>query len=628
MSTPTRSRRRRGALVGFFCAVSATLVVATPQQQTPPPSQSPPPSQTQPPSQAAPQFRAGTNFVRVDAYPTIDGVPVEDLTAADFRITEDGVAQKIQTFEHIVIEPAASGERRNPSSPSAARQLLADPHRRVFVIFLDTGGVGIVGAHDINKPLVDFLTRVLGDDDLVGVMTPDMSPDAITFGGKTEMIEEGLRRNWAWGRRNSLKLDDRERLYDQCFPPQPGENTPVSARAQQMIDRYREKVAFESLRDLILHMGAVREGRTAVVAVTEGWVLYRENKQLTDLRKDPVTGRPVDGIPGTPPPVGVGPGGVLTANPQPYDYDNGRQQCDRDQMDLAMTNDDRYFRDLLEDANRANVSFYPVDPRGLPAVDSDIGPGQPLPPALDRAVLQQRIDTLRILAENTDGIALVNSNDLDKQMRRLAADLTSYYLIGYSSTNAKLDGGFRTIKVKVSRPRVEVRARHGYRAASAAELAAAREAAATVVPPEKAALSAELGLLAREGRSQPSASTSAHAEAREAAPGEPIIFHRGPLTGNVQQRSSAREFSRTDRLHLEMLPGDATGWTGALLDRTGKTLPVPIATGDRTDAATGQKWLTADLTLAPLGAGDYAIELTVQRGGEPTKILKAIRVTQ
>ena len=149
---------------------------------------------------------------------------------------------------------------------------------------------------------------------------------------------------------------------------------------------------------------------------------------------------------------------------------------------------------------------------------SSRGPGQPLPPALDRAVLQQRIDTLRILAENTDGIALANSNDLDKQMRRLAADLTSYYLIGSCSTNAKLDGGFRTIKVKVSRPRVEVRARHGYRAASAAELAAAREAAATVVPPEKAALSAELGLLSREGRSQPStsASTAARADAREA----------------------------------------------------------------------------------------------------------------
>ena len=56
-------------------------------------------------------------------------------------------------------------------------------------------------------------------------------------------------------------------------------------------------------------------------------------------------------------------------------------------------------------------------------------------------------------------------------------------------------------------------------------------------------------------------------------------------------------------------------------------LPIPVTTGERTDAATGQRWLIADVTLAPLGAGDYAIELTVLRAGEPTKILKAIRVT-
>ena len=54
---------------------------------------------------------------------------------------------------------------------------------------------------------------------------------------------------------------------------------------------------------------------------------------------------------------------------------------------------------------------------------------------------------------------------------------------------------------------------------------------------------------------------------------------------------------------------------------------MPVATGERTDAATGQKWLIADLTLAPLGAGDYAIELTLQKATEPVKILKAIRVT-
>ena len=41
-------------------------------------------------------------------------------------------------------------------------------------------------------------------------------------------------------------------------------------------------------------------------------------------------------------------------------------------MELAMADNDKYFRDILGEANRANVSFYPVDPRGLPAFDTDI----------------------------------------------------------------------------------------------------------------------------------------------------------------------------------------------------------------------------------------------------------------
>jgi VWFA-related protein len=604
--TPTRSRPWRGLGVALSLVVSGALVLADRQQQPP--------------------FKAGTNFVRVDVYPTRDGVPAEDLTATDFQIAEDGVPQKIESFEYIVVHPATQGERVDPGSPARANQLAADPRRRVFVVFLDTGGVHVEGSFYIKEPLIALLTNILGPDDLVGVMLPHMSPDEITFGRKTAVIEDGLRHNWPWGRRDTLMLDRREEMYDSCWPPTEGDPAGpdgLSNRARAMIQRYRERVAFDSLRDLILHMGAIREGRTAVIAVSEGWVLYRRDETLTHRRTDPVTGTSTEPVPGTPPPVGVGPRGVLTANPQPYD-DQSRQNCDKEQMELAMTDNERYFRELFEDANRANVSFYPVDPRGLPAVDTDIGPTPPLPPALDRAVLDHRIETLRMLADNTDGIALVNSNDLNKQMRRLAADLTSYYLLGYASTNAKLDGRFRTIKVKVSRPGVEVRARHGYRAATAAEVAAAKKAAEAPGTAVNKALETELGRLSSEGRSsEPARERSASADPA----GEPVIFRRGPSTGNVLQRSTAREFSRTERLHIEMLPGQATGWTGALLDRTGKTLPIPVTTGERTDATTGQRWLIADVTLAPLGAGDYAIEFTVLRAGEPTKILKAIRVT-
>jgi hypothetical protein len=294
-------------------------------------------------------------------------------------------------------------------------------------------------------------------------------------------------------------------------------------------------------------------------------------------------------------------------------------------MELAMTDNQRYIRDLFEDANRANVSFYPIDPGGLRVVDSDIGPNPPPTFAVDHAVLVQRIDTLRMLAENTDGIAFDSQNDLSGQMRRLAADLTSYYLLGYSSTNARLDGGFRKISVKVTRPGVDVRARHGYRAASAAELAAAKKAADSTKSAPPAALNAELAALARAQRDSAPAHEPSTA-ARDVA-GEPAFFRRGPATGNTLQRTNAREFSRTERLHIEMLPSEAGAWTALLLDKTGKALPIPVTTGERTDPSTGQRWLTADLTLAPLGAGVYAIELTVQRGGAPVKILKAIHVT-
>ena len=48
---------------------------------------------------------------------------------------------------------------------------------RLFVLFLDTYHVEVDGSHNIRKPLVDALDELIGPDDLVGVMTPEMSAD-------------------------------------------------------------------------------------------------------------------------------------------------------------------------------------------------------------------------------------------------------------------------------------------------------------------------------------------------------------------------------------------------------------------------------------------------------------------
>jgi VWFA-related protein len=570
--------------------------------------------------QPPPQFRTETNFVRVDVYATKDGVPVQDLKAEDFEVYEDNVPQAVESFEHIVIEPAGPQEALvEPSSPSQANQLAADPKRRVFVVFLDTHNVPVEGSYAIKEPMIDLLQRVLGADDLVALMTPDMSADQLTFGRKTKVIEQGLRDTWFWGRRDTIGLDEWERTIDDCFPPLPGESWP-SALAKQLIERRRERVTLDALHDLVRYMGTLREGRTAVITVSNGWLLYTPDQSIMAPRKGP-KGQLMDPLPGTPTPVGVGPGGTLTKETHAEAAPNDRSRCDAERADLALTNDSQYFRQIYGEANRANVSFYTIDPRGLVVFDTPMGPQAPPPLQVDRAMLVGRQEVLRTLAGATDGMALLNSNDLRAQLHRIADDLTSYYLLGYRSTNGKLDGRYREIKVRSKRPGIEIRSRHGYTAATAEEVAKARTAAAVPISAEKVAIDRALGTIETDARAIGRKTTR--------GAGEPLMFHRGPSTGNQSQPAAGRVFPRSDRLRLEMeATAQAPVWTGALLDRTGNKTAVPVTTSERTDAATGQRWLVADVTLAPLGAGDYVIELTAADGGEQKRTLVGIRVTR
>jgi hypothetical protein len=178
--------------VSILALAGAAGALATAQTSTSP--------QDQP--QQPPKFRVESNFVRVDAYPLKDGKPLFGLRAEDFEVLEDGVPQKIETFEHVVVRSAGSqDERLDPGSQREMLQATANPRNRVFIIFLDTPHVTVEGAHGINEPLIRLIDRILGPDDLVGVMTPAMAASQIVLGRKTQVIEESLRRNWAWGDR-------------------------------------------------------------------------------------------------------------------------------------------------------------------------------------------------------------------------------------------------------------------------------------------------------------------------------------------------------------------------------------------------------------------------------------------
>src|SRR5204862_7633303 len=94
------------------------------------------------------------------------------------------------------------------------------------------------------------------------------------------------------------------------------------------------------------------------------------------------------------------------------------------------------------------------------------------------------LDTLRTLASQTDGRAIVNRNDLTLGMKQIVRDNSAYYLLGYNSTFTATDGKFHEIKVKVNRPGIQVRARRGYWAYAAPE--AAKALAPPNVDPPKA----------------------------------------------------------------------------------------------------------------------------------------------
>lgn len=424
--------------------------------------------QEQPPQEPrTPRFRGGANLVRVDAYISQDGVPVLDLKAPDFEVLEDEVPQRVEDLELIqVAPPVPQSERREPNTVAESRAMAEEPDTRVFVLFLDTWHVQIAGSYRAASPITGLLDRVIGRDDLVGVMTPDMSARNVTLARRTGTIAGMLKNNWSWGERDkAVTTDPREQDIQLCYPDSGG----TAGVAAEMIDRRRERKTLDALDDLIGHLEGTRDERTFVVLLSEGWRLFPRNESLARPLSSSPGERPR--VPGGPDPVGIEDGRLKMS---PATATSSLDSCDRERSLLAFTDHEVEFRRILQKANRANVSFYPVDARGLVVFDEPIGPRRPPPPSVDADRLRSRQTALRELAEQTDGTAVLNTNDVDGAVKRMLTDTGAYYLLRYYSTNTRLDGRFRRITVRVKRPGLNVRSRPGYLAPTEAEMASAR----------------------------------------------------------------------------------------------------------------------------------------------------------
>jgi VWFA-related protein len=134
------------------------------------------------------------------------------------------------------------------------------------------------------------------------------------------------------------------------------------------------------------------------------------------------------------------------------------------------------MRALTQAANAHNTAIYPLDPRGL----------GPRPSGL-----------FQTLAEDTGGHAIVNRNDALAGLRQVVQQASAYYLLGYASGRNPTDGRYHKIDVRLRQPDLEVEARKGYWAPSAADVERARTEAAAAAPPD---ITAALGTLARSSK--------------------------------------------------------------------------------------------------------------------------------
>ncbi len=269
----------------------------------------------------------------------------------------------------------------------------------------------------MRKPLAAFLDRVLGPDDLVALMTPEMAGSDIALGHKTTVIEKIVSTEW-WGRRARIAgKDPKELLYEECLRRARGRYSGGDPLLSEMIDRRREKLTLDAFEDLMTHLGGLRDERKAVVLVTEGWLLYQPNPRPAEPDPQEDGRRPVT------PPIFEPP--VLPPSQRGPFTDSRRRECERDVHELAAINSDLHFRRITEDANRGNVTFYPVYARGLASFDAPIGPDYPAADRGRHANLRTRHNNLRTLAVDTDGEAIIDTNYIEKGLKRIADDLSS-----------------------------------------------------------------------------------------------------------------------------------------------------------------------------------------------------------
>ena len=401
---------RRLAAAGAGLALGVMLSSSAPEARQAP-AQPPARPAAPPQAPANPDFRVAIDLVTTDVI-VRDGkdIFIADLTKDDFEVYEDGVRQTMASM--TLVHGGRVLNLQAPPPPPAQEGIILPTARprndaagRIFLIIVDDLHLDFRNTGRIRDLFKRISRTLVHEGDMFGIVSTGPSSLAIDLTYDRKILDEAIKKITG----NGLKPED-------IIQGQDGPQGPTEVL-------YRAHVAFSTARDIVTQLERITNRRKAVVWVSNGF----DFNPFADSRlgEDPTFG---------------GRMGQTRDEGRQFNqqFNQGSQFAD---ADLA-----RELADLTRSANRANATFYTIDPRGLVA-------GADLDVQMDPAEFQNHIrktqDSLRILADETGGIAIVNQNNFDKGLKRIDAETSDYYVVGYYSSNPDPLKRTRKIEVKV-----------------------------------------------------------------------------------------------------------------------------------------------------------------------------------
>ena len=389
------------------------------------------PPQPRPAPSQGPTFRIEVSYVEIDAVVTdADGKFVRGLTKDDFEVLEDGKPQSISAFSVIdlpVRRATPPTFRATPVEPDV-RSNEGDFNGRVIVLVLDDLLVDAKRTQAVRASAKQFINRFVSENDLVAVLnTGGSSGGSQNFTNQRELLIAAVNK-FAGSRLTSVARTRMEDLQNG--------GTGVDRDALQRSTRSR--TALGRLKGAADYLAGVRGRRKALVWFTEGVDFNLDDPQ------DP----------------------------------NGPAVRD------ALT-------ELIGTAQRAGVSFYGVDPRGIGAgleenIDINL-PERDFTTDIGMQAVMNEVrwtqGSMRTISNETGGFVIIGG-DINEQFGKVIDENSSYYLLGYYPSSDRKDGKFRSLDLRVKRPGLRVRYRKGYTAPRAGTPNRATAAAADKAPVE------------------------------------------------------------------------------------------------------------------------------------------------